>query len=79
MRMHIELDDALVAQVDLISGPRGRTAFVRQAVAAAVEQERRWRSLESAAGSIPDSGHDWDEDPAAWVREQRRTDPRRVG
>ena len=28
-------------------------------------------SLESALGSIPDSGHDWDGDPASWVHQQR--------
>jgi len=27
----------------------------------------------------PDDGHPWDEDPAAWVREQRRADARRTG
>lgn len=41
--------------------------------------EERWEAIESAIGSIPDTGHDWDEDPAAWVRAQRRADPRRVG
>jgi len=28
---------------------------------------------------LPDTGHDWDDDPAAWVRQQRRADPRRAG
>lgn len=79
MRMHIELDDQLVEQVDELAGPRGRSAFVREAVERAVDQARRWAALEAAAGSIPDTGHDWDEDPAAWVREQRSSDPRRVG
>jgi hypothetical protein len=32
MRMQIELDDELVAQIDELSGPRGRSAFVRSAV-----------------------------------------------
>lgn len=79
MRMHIELDDDLVARVDELAGPRGRSGFVRAAVEAAVRQELRWTELERAAGSIEDQGHDWDADPAAWVREQRRADPRRVG
>jgi Arc/MetJ family transcription regulator len=79
MRMHIELDDALVAQVDDLCGPRGRSAFVRDAIGAAVEQERRWLSLKSAAGSIPSAGHEWDSDPAAWVQEQRHADSRRRG
>jgi hypothetical protein len=32
MRLHIELDDDLVAQIDELSGPRGRAAFVRSRV-----------------------------------------------
>jgi hypothetical protein len=45
----------------------------------AVRQEVRWSSIEAAAGSIDDEGHDWDTDPAEWVREQRRADARRAG
>lgn len=79
MRLHIEMDDELVERIDEAAGPRGRSEFVRQAVRAALEHEERWRLIESAMGSIPDHGHDWDEDPAAWVHEQRFADPRRVG
>jgi len=79
MRLHIELDDELVARVDALSGPRGRSAFVRAAVERAVLQERRWSDIESAAGAIADEGHEWDRDPAAWVREQRHADARRAG
>lgn len=79
MRMHIELDDALVAQVDQLAGPRGRSGFVRTAVARAVVQEQRWAQLDAAAGSVSADGHDWDGDPGAWVRQQRRGDARRAG
>jgi Arc/MetJ family transcription regulator len=79
MRMHIELDDDLIAEVDALTGPRGRSAFVRAAIERAVQLERRWKALESAAGAIADSGHDWDDDPAGWVRDQRRSDPKRAG
>jgi predicted transcriptional regulator len=79
MRMHIELDDDLVAKLDALTGPRGRSAFVRAAVERAVHQEIRWTDIEAAAGAIDDEGHAWDTDPAAWVREQRRADDRRVG
>ncbi|MGH8965495.1 MAG: CopG family ribbon-helix-helix protein [Actinomycetes bacterium] len=79
MRMHIELDDELVAKVDEIAGPRGRSAFVRTAVQRAVRQEIRWADLEAVAGAIADEGHDWDADPATWVRDQRRADSRRAG
>ena len=79
MRLHIELDDDLVARIDALSGPRGRSAFVRAAVERAVLQERRWADIESAAGAITDGGHDWDSDPETWVREQRHAGARRAG
>ncbi|MGI8523698.1 MAG: hypothetical protein ACR2K3_10380 [Nocardioides sp.] len=79
MRMHIELADQLVREVDELAGSRGRSAFVRRAIELAVRQESRRRSLEGATGTISDSGHEWDDDPAAWVRRQRRVDPGRVG
>jgi len=72
MRVHISLDEALVDQIDQIAGPRGRSSFIAKAVAARVDQQRRWRQIESAFGSLPDMGHGWDDDPAAWVHEQRR-------
>ena len=79
MRLHIELDDDLVARVDEIAGSRGRSAFVRRALEAALTTELRWRRLKTAAGAVPDTGHDWDHDPATWVRQQRRGDDRRGG
>jgi Arc/MetJ family transcription regulator len=79
MRMHIELDDDLVAQVDRLAGARGRSAFVRSAVQVAVRQAARWSQLDAAAASIPDHGHEWDADPAAWVHSQRHADHRRAG
>jgi metal-responsive CopG/Arc/MetJ family transcriptional regulator len=77
--MHIELDDELVAQVDKLSGPRGRSAFIRAAIERAVGQERRWSAIESAAAAIRDADHEWDSDPAAWVGQQRHADTRRAG
>ena len=79
MRMHIELDDVVVAQIDAIAGPRRRSAFVRESILAAVDRSRRTRSLRNAAGILRNSEHDWDDDPAAWVSRQRSGDPRRVG
>ncbi len=79
MRKHIELYDELVAQIDELIGSRGRSAFVRSAIERAIRQEFRWTEIEAAAGAIADHNHDWDVDPAAWVREQRRADARRAG
>jgi hypothetical protein len=79
MRLHIVLDDDLVADLDRRVAPRERSAFIAQAVRSALEDQYRWEQIESALGSIRDRGHAWDGDPAAWVREQRRGDSRRVG
>ena len=79
MRLHISLEDELVAELDRRVGPRRRSSFIAAAVRRAVEDERRWDLIESALGSIEDEGHEWDEDPAAWVRAQRRLDPSRLG
>jgi metal-responsive CopG/Arc/MetJ family transcriptional regulator len=79
MRMHIELDDSLVQELDALTGPRGRSAFVRLAIERALEQEKRWRALDDAAGALAAASHDWDADTAAWVRDQRRGDKRRAG
>jgi hypothetical protein len=79
MRVHITLDEELVRELDGRVGARGRSPFIAAAVREALEDERRWELVEAALGSIGDSGHEWDEDPAAWVRGQRRSDRGRVG
>ena len=79
MRVHIDMDEELVRRIDSVAGKRGRSQFVRDAVETAIDRERRARLIESALGSIPDQGHDWDDDPAKWIHDQRRADPRRVG
>lgn len=79
MRIHINLDDELVTELDEHVGKRKRSAFIAGLIGEALEERRRWAQIRSAIGSIEDTGHDWDEDPAAWVRAQRRADPRRVG
>jgi hypothetical protein len=79
MRVHVYLDDDLVAAIDKRVGERGRSGFIAESVREALENEERWALIRSAMGSIKDAGHDWDDDPAAWVRAQRRGDRRRVG
>ena len=79
MRIHVHLDEELVSRLDARVGARGRSRFVEQATRRALDDEERWALVRSAVGSISDEGHDWDDDPAAWVHEQRHADPRRVG
>ena len=79
MRIHIALDDELVAELDRRAGSRRRSAFVAELIRRGLEDDRRWDEIEAALGSLPDSGHEWDDDPAGWVRRQRQGDRRRSG
>jgi predicted transcriptional regulator len=73
------IDDDLVERVDRVAGERGRSGWIVKVITDALDHEERWEAILDGLGSIPDTGHDWDEDPAAWVRAQRSSDPRRVG
>jgi hypothetical protein len=79
MRLHIVLEDDLVADLDRRVGPRRRSSFLAELIRRGLEEERRWDDIESALSGIPDTGHEWDEDPSGWVRAQRRGDARRAG
>lgn len=79
VRLHISLDDELVRELDRRVGRRRRSGFIAGAVRAALDDARRWELIEAGLGSIPDEGHEWDADPARWVREERRSDATRVG
>jgi Arc/MetJ family transcription regulator len=78
MRLHIHLDDKLVAELDEAVGQRQRSAYIGRAVRRLLDEDRRRMALRASLGSIDDGGHEWDDDPAAWVRQQR-SDDRRAG
>lgn len=79
MRLHIALEDELVAELDRRAGARKRSTFIAELIRRGLEDERRWDEIEAALGQLSDVGHEWDEDPATWVRHQRRGDARRAG
>ncbi len=79
MRLHISLDDDLVARLDERVGRRRRSEFIGATIRRALEDEQRWEDIEAAVAAIPERGHEWDPDPGSWVRSQRRGDDRRVG
>jgi metal-responsive CopG/Arc/MetJ family transcriptional regulator len=79
MRLHISLDEGLIAELDRRAGRGRRSAFIARTLERALEDERRWDEIEAALGGIADHGHDWDADPAAWVHSGRRVEPERVG
>ena len=76
MRVHITLDEEDIRRLDARVGARRRSRFIAEAVRRALDDEHRWESIDAAIGSIPDGGHDWDDDAADWVRRQRHADPR---
>ena len=78
MRLHITVDDELVAELDQRAGSRRRSAFIAELIRRGLDDERRWDDIEAALGAIPDEGHEWDDDPGEWVRHQR-ADQRRIG
>ncbi|MEA2622492.1 MAG: hypothetical protein QOH61_1402 [Chloroflexota bacterium] len=79
MRVHITLAEDVVRQLDRRVGKRQRSSFISRAVEEALDDDRRWEAIQRAIGSVPDTGHDWDADPAEWVRRQRRSHSARVG
>jgi len=78
MRLHITLDDDVVAALDRRVRPRQRSAFVTAAVLDALADEQRWDDLAASVGALADTAHSWDDDPAGWVRAQR-AEPRPTG
>ena len=78
MRLHILLDDDLVAEIDRRAGERKRSEFIARVVRTAIDDERRWDEIEAGLGALSDTEHDWDMDPGDWVRSQR-SDARRAG
>lgn len=79
MRIHISLDEDLVAELDARVGRRQRSRFIESTVRRALDDERRWEAILAGIGSLSDDAHDWDADPGDWVQQQRRSDPSRVG
>lgn len=79
VRIHVHLDDALVQRLDARVGSRGRSRFVERATRLALDDEERWGLIEQGIGAIADTGHPWDEDPAAWVEAERAADASRLG
>ena len=79
MRLHIMVEDDLVRRIDEVAGERGRSGWIVRVIRDALDTEERKAAILSGIGCIPDTGHEWDEDPVAWVRAQRRLDPNAVG
>jgi hypothetical protein len=80
VRTNLLLPQELVADVDRVAGPRGRSRYVADAVRARLRRDRLTPAFEQAFGALDRSAHpEWARpgDVVAWVRSQRaqETDP----
>lgn len=78
VRIHISVPSYLVEELDRRAGDRPRNAFVCELIRRGLD-EQRWDEIDAALGAVEDTGHEWDRDPGAWVRQQRRGDTSRSG
>jgi len=71
-RTNLTLPPELLAEVDELAGPRGRSQFVADAVAAKVKRERLRKALDAARGSLVGTSSYMTPDEAyRWVRSMR--------
>lgn len=73
MRLHINLDEHLARQIDELAGPRGRSRYIREAIEAKVDVDRRIAARRRFIGSIPDFAP-WM--TADWISENRKREGR---
>jgi Arc/MetJ-type ribon-helix-helix transcriptional regulator len=76
-RAHVVLPDDLLADVDALVGPRGRSAFLAEVIREAVNRRRLLQVLSSKEPVLKDEDYPEFRDGAeAWVRRMRDEDLR---
>jgi hypothetical protein len=76
-RAHVVLPDDLLADVDALVGPRGRSAFITEVIREAVNRRRLLQFLSSEESVWKDEDHpELAEGSEAWVRRMRDQDLR---
>ncbi|MFN2487605.1 MAG: ribbon-helix-helix domain-containing protein [Acidimicrobiia bacterium] len=73
------LDDELVQELDRRAGKGRRSAFLAALIRRGLDHERRWDDIEAGFGVIPESDHEWDAEPAGWVRNQGSPNRKQAG
>ncbi len=81
MRTHVILPEDLVKAVDKEAGKGKRSKFIEEAIREKLRIDALHSALEATAGALSAKDHPhWDtpEKVAAWVRESRRQDDKRI-
>ena len=81
MRTHVILPEDLVKTVGALAGKGKRSQFIEEAIREKLRIDNLLAALEATAGAFSASDHPhWDtpEKVAAWVRESRRQDDKRI-
>lgn len=73
MRLHINIDDETAKEIDAIAGPRGRSRYIRDAIEAKVEVDRRVAARRRLVGMAPDFAPYM---TAEWISENRKREGR---
>jgi len=76
-RAHVVLPDDLIAELDELVGPRGRSEYIADALREKLRREKLRRALISTAGILADEDiPEWatPELTSAWIERGRRND-----
>jgi hypothetical protein len=73
MRLHINLDDEMARQIDEVAGSRKRSRYIREAIEAKLEVDRRVAARRRLVGSYPDFAP-WM--TPEWISENRKREGR---
>ena len=79
-RTNLTLPPELIAAIDAAAGPRGRSAYVAEAVRAKLEHDRKRRILDETHGAAKGKPSQWKDadDVYRWVRSLRDNDAERA-
>ena len=73
VRTNLMLPDDLVAAIDEVAGPRGRSRYVADVLARQIQRDRWYSAMKASAGAWRDHpSFPSDESVVEWVRASRR-------